>query len=72
MAVYTGTEHFIKKEVEAVSDILRARGFREEWSIITPFQQEIKMYNILKNEYAYVQKMKTHITVTYSKQGEIC
>lgn len=30
MAIYTGTEHFIKKEVEAVSDILRARGFREE------------------------------------------
>lgn len=30
MAIYTGTEHFFKREVEAVSDILRARGFREE------------------------------------------
>ena len=24
MAIYTGTEHFFKREVEAVSDILRA------------------------------------------------
>ena len=43
MAIYTGTEHFYRKEVEIVSDILRARGYKEEWSIITPFQQEIKM-----------------------------
>ena len=72
MAIYTGTEHFYRRNPEEVADVLRHKGFKEEWSIITPFQQEIKMYNILKNEYAYVRKMKTHITVTYSRQGEIC
>jgi len=43
MATYIKTEHFFKREVEAVSDILRARGFKEEWSIITPYQAEIKL-----------------------------
>jgi len=46
MAVYIKTEHFFKREVEAVSDILRARGYKEEWSIITPYQAEIKMFHV--------------------------
>lgn len=64
--MYIRTERF-KTNLEKAADILRARGYQEEWSIITPFQQEIKMYHILKNEYAYLQQMKTHVTVTYSK-----
>ena len=48
MATYIKTEHFFKREVEAVSDILRARGFREEWSIITPYQAEIKVPRVTK------------------------
>lgn len=67
MAVYTGTEHFIKKEVEAVSDILRARGFREEWSIITPFQQEIKMFHVLQNKFALLRKQGNNTVVDYSR-----
>lgn len=67
MAIYTGTEHFIKKEVEAVSDILRARGFREEWSIITPFQQEIKMFHVLQNKFALLRKQGNNTVVDYSR-----
>ena len=36
MAVYKKTECFFRKEVETVADILRTRGFAEEWSIFTP------------------------------------
>lgn len=64
--MYTKTERF-KLNLDRTADVLRKRGYDEQWRVITPYQQEIKMYNILKNEYAYVRKMKTHTTVTYSK-----
>lgn len=67
MAIYTGTEHFYIKEVEIVSDILRARGYREEWSIITPFQQEIKMYHKIQNKFALLRKQGKHTVVDYSR-----
>ena len=67
MAIYTGTEHFYRKEVEIVSDILRARGYEEEWSIITPFQQEIKMYHKIQNKFALLRKQGKHTVVDYSR-----
>lgn len=67
MAIYTGTEHFIKKEVEVVSDILRARGFREEWSIITPYQAEIEMFHVLQNKFALLRKQGNNTVVDYSR-----
>ena len=67
MAVYTGTEHFIKKEVEAVSDILRARGFREEWSIITTYQAEIKIFHVLHKNYEILIKQGNNTVVDYSR-----
>lgn len=67
MAIYTGTEHFFRKEIEVVSDILRARGYKEEWSIITPFQTEIKMYHKLQNKFAMLRKQGNNIVVDYSR-----
>lgn len=67
MAAYIKTEHFFKREVEAVSDILRARGYREEWNIITPFQQEIKMYHKIQNKFALLRKQGKHTVVDYSR-----
>lgn len=66
--MYIKTERF-KLDLDKVADILRKRGYDEQWRVITPYQQEIKMYNLLENISAYIQKMKTHTTVTYSKQG---
>lgn len=57
----------IRKEVEIVSDILRARGYKEEWSIITPFQQEIKMYHKIQNKFALLRKQGKHTVVDYSR-----
>lgn len=67
MAVYTGTEHFYRKEVEIVSDILRARGYKEEWSIITPYQTEIKMFHVLQNKFALLRKQGNNTVVDYSR-----
>ena len=67
MATYIKTEHFFKKEVEVVSDILRARGCREEWSIITPYQAEIKMFHVLQNKFALLRKQGNNTVVNYSR-----
>jgi hypothetical protein len=67
MAVYKKTEHFFRKEVEEVADILRNRGYKEEWSIITPFQLEIKMYHKLKNKFAMLRKQGNNTVVDYSR-----
>lgn len=67
MATYIKTEHFFKREIEAVSDILRARGFREEWSIITPYQAEIKMFHVLQNKFALLRKQGNNTVVDYSR-----
>jgi len=67
MAVYEKTEHFFRKEIEVVSDILRARGYREEWSIYTPYQMEIKMYHKLQNKFATLRQAGKHTVVDYSK-----
>lgn len=67
MAVYEKTEHFFRKEIEVVSDILRARGFREEWSIYTPYQIEIKMYHKLQNKFAMLRKQGNNTVVDYSR-----
>lgn len=67
MATYIKTEHFFKREVEAVSDILRARGYKEEWSIITPYQMEIKMYHKLQNKFAVLRQIGKHTVVDYSR-----
>lgn len=67
MATYTGTERFYKRSPEVVADVLRHRGFREEWSIITPFQQEIKMFHIIQNKFALLRKQGEHTVVDYSK-----
>lgn len=67
MAVYEKTEHFYRKEVEIVSDILRARGYKEEWSIYTPYQIEIKMYHKLQNKFAMLRKQGNNVVVNYSK-----
>ena len=57
MATYIKTEHFFKREVEAVSDILRARGFKEE----------IKMYHKIQNKFALLRKQGNHTIVDYSR-----
>ena len=67
MAVYEKTEHFFRKEIEVVSDILRGRGFMEEWSIYTPYQIEIKMYHKLQNKFAMLRKQGNNVVVNYSK-----
>ena len=67
MAVYEKTEHFFRKEIEVVSDILRARGFREDWSIITPYQAEIKMFHVLQNKFALLRKQGNNTVVDYSR-----
>lgn len=67
MAVYEKTEHFFRKEIEVVSDILRARGYREEWSIITPYQAEIKMFHVLQNKFALLRKQGNNTVVDYSR-----
>ena len=67
MAIYTGTEHFFRKEIEVVSDILRARGYREEWRIITPYQAEIKMFHVLQNKFALLRKQGNNTVVDYSR-----
>ena len=67
MATYIKTEHFFKREVETVSDILRARGFREEWSIITPYQAEIKMFHVLQKKFALLRKQGNNTVVDYSR-----
>ena len=51
MAIYTGT----------------ARGFREEWSIITPYQAEIKMFHVLQNKFALLRKQGNNTVVDYSR-----
>ena len=67
MATYTKTERFFRKEVEIVADILRTRGFAEEWSIFTPYQTEIKMYHKIKNRFAILHKEGNNVVVNYSK-----
>ena len=67
MATYIKTEHFFIREVEAVSDILRARGFKEEWSIITPYQAEIKMLHVLQNKFALLRKQGNNTVVDYPR-----
>lgn len=67
MAIYTGTEHFYRRNPEEVADVLRHKGFKEEWSIITPFQQEIKMYHKLQNKFAMLRKQGNNVVVNYSK-----
>ncbi len=67
MAVYEKTEHFFRKEIEVVSDILRSRGYREEWSIITPYQAEIKMFHVLQNKFALLRKQGNNTVVDYSR-----
>ena len=67
MATYTKTECFFRKEVEIVADILRTRGFAEEWSIFTPYQTEIKMYHKIKKRIAILRKEGNNVVVNYSK-----
>nr|DAZ16764.1 MAG TPA: hypothetical protein [Caudoviricetes sp.] len=67
MAIYTGTEHFYRRNPEEVADVLRHKGFKEEWSIITPFQQEIKMYHKIQNKFALLRKQGKHTVVNYSR-----
>lgn len=67
MAIYTGTEHFYRRSPEEVADVLRHKGFKEEWSIITPFQQEIKMFHKLQNKFALLRKQGNHTVVDYSR-----
>lgn len=66
MAIYTGTERF-KLTLDRAADVLRKRGYKEEWSIITPFQQEIKMYHKIQNKFALLRKQGNHTIVDYSK-----
>lgn len=67
MAIYTGTEHFYRRNPEEVADVLRHKGFKEEWSIITPFQKEIKMFHKLQNKFALLRKQGNHTVVDYSR-----
>ena len=62
-----GIYSVLKKEVEVVSDILRARGYKEEWSIITPYQAEIKMFHVLQNKFALLRKQGNNTVVDYSR-----
>lgn len=66
MAIYTGTERF-KLTLDRAADVLRKRGYKEEWSIITPFQQEIKMYHKIQNKFALLRKQGNHTIVDYSR-----
>lgn len=66
MAIYTGTERF-KLTLDRAADVLRKRGYKEEWSIITPFQQEIKMYHKIQNKFALLRKQGKHTVVDYSR-----
>ena len=65
--MYIKTEHFYIQDIERVAQALIRRGYKEEWSIITPFQQEIKMYNIIQNKYAHLRAKSNHVVVDYSR-----
>ena len=65
--MYIKTEHFYIPDIERVEEGSRKRGYKEEWSIITPFQQEIKMYNVIENKYAHLRYEWGHIVVDYSR-----
>ena len=67
MATYTKTERFFRKEIEVVSDILRARGYKEEWSIYTPYQTVIKMYHKIQNKFAMLKKEGNNVVVDYTR-----
>lgn len=63
--MYIKTEHFYVSNIDKVIDGLRRRGYKEEWSIITPYQQEIRMYNLLENKIALLRVENKHIVVDY-------
>ena len=66
MAIYTGTERF-KLTLDRAADVLRKRGYKEEWSIITPYQAEIKMFHVLQNKFALLRKQGNNTVVDYSR-----
>ena len=63
--MYIKTEHFYINDIKRVAEGLRRRGYEEEWSIITPYQQEAKMYNVLENKTAHLRLEKGRIVVDY-------
>ena len=63
--MYIKTEHFYVSNIDKVIDGLRRRGYKEEWSFITPYQQEAKMYNVLENKTAHLRLEKGRIVVDY-------
>ena len=67
--MYIKTEHFYINDIEKVADGLRRRGYKEEWIVITPYQQEAKMYNLLENKTALLRVENKHIVVDYVRGG---
>ena len=65
--MYIKTEHFYINDIEKVADGLRRRGYEEEWSIICPYLQEIRMYNLLENKTALLRVENKHIVVDYTR-----
>lgn len=64
--MYIKTERF-KLDLDKVADILRKRGYTEEWVIITPYQEESRMYNLIENKYASLRVENDQTVVDYSK-----
>lgn len=64
--MYIKTERF-RNTLEKTRDILQSRGYEEEWYFVTPYQEESKMYNILKNRFAYLRAEGNQTVVDYSK-----
>lgn len=65
--MYIKTESFRNKVPEQVSDVLKAQGYKEVWNIVTPHQEIIKMYNIIKNITALLRLDKGTTIVDYTR-----
>lgn len=64
--MYIKTEKF-RFDLDRTVDVLRSRGYKEEWIINTPFQAEAKMYNILQNKFACLREEANQTIVDYTR-----
>lgn len=67
--MYIKTERF-RNSLERTVDILRSRGYEEEWRFITPFQEESRMSNLLKNKVAYLRAEGNQTVVDYLRGND--
>lgn len=62
--MYIKTERF-RNNLDRTIDILRSRGYEEEWHFVTPYQEESRMCNLLKNKVAYLRAEDNQTVVDY-------